>query len=71
MENRNRIIDILRYTRVYPLSTTIKLSLETKAKLDKAKIHPRETYEDVILRLLDSQPLKVERKVLYRRGEAK
>jgi len=30
----------------------IKLSLETQAKLDKAKIHPRETYEDVIKRLL-------------------
>ncbi len=32
--------------------TTIKISQETKRKLDKVKIHPRETYEDIIVRLL-------------------
>jgi len=32
--------------------TTIKIGKETKKKLDKIKIHPRETYEDIILRLL-------------------
>jgi len=32
--------------------TTIKLSYRTKRKLDKIKIHPRETYEDVIIRLI-------------------
>ena len=32
--------------------TTIKVSEETKQKLGKIKIHPRETYEDVILKLL-------------------
>ena len=32
--------------------TTIKISQETKQKLDKIKIHPRETYEDIIVRLL-------------------
>lgn len=37
--------------------TSIQLSVETKQRLDKAKIHPRETYEDVIKRLLN----KVER----------
>jgi len=35
--------------------TTIQLSVETKERLDKAKIHPRETYEDVIKRLLDKK----------------
>jgi len=32
--------------------TTIKISKIAKQKLDKVKIHPRETYEDVIIRLL-------------------
>jgi len=32
--------------------TTIKISQETKRKLDKVKIHPRETYEDIVVRLL-------------------
>lgn len=32
--------------------TTIKISQETKRKLDKIKIHPRETYQDIIVRLL-------------------
>jgi len=33
--------------------TTIQISSEIKAKLDKLKVHPREPYEDVIRRLLD------------------
>jgi len=33
--------------------TTIKVSESAKRKLDKIKLHPRETYEDVILRLLE------------------
>ncbi|MEM2560586.1 MAG: hypothetical protein QXH97_01950 [Candidatus Bathyarchaeia archaeon] len=32
----------------------IKVSEETKKKLDKLKIHFRETYEDVIKRLIES-----------------
>lgn len=32
--------------------TTIAISRETKLKLDKLKVHPREPYEDVIKRLL-------------------
>lgn len=32
--------------------TTIKLSKVLKQKLDEIKIHPRETYEEVIWRLL-------------------
>lgn len=32
--------------------TSIGLSEETKVKLDKLKVHPRETYEEVILRLI-------------------
>ena len=33
-------------------TTTIKISQLTKDKLDQAKVHHRETYEEVILRLL-------------------
>jgi predicted CopG family antitoxin len=33
--------------------TTIHVSKETKEKLDKLKIHPREPYEDVIKRLIE------------------
>ena len=35
--------------------TTIQISVETKEKLEKAKVHPRETYEDVIKRLLEGK----------------
>jgi len=33
--------------------TTIHISRETKGKLDKIKVHPREPYEDVIKRLIE------------------
>jgi len=33
--------------------TTIHISKETKEKLDKLKIHPREPVGDVVKRLLD------------------
>ena len=33
---------------------TIGISEETKLKMDKHKIHPRETYEDLILRLIEN-----------------
>lgn len=36
-------------------TTTIKISNITKEKLINAKIHPRETYEDVIIRLLEKE----------------
>jgi predicted CopG family antitoxin len=32
--------------------TTIAVSMETKEKLDRLKVHPREPYEDVIKRLI-------------------
>jgi predicted transcriptional regulator len=35
-------------------STTVWISPETKKRLKGMKRHPRETYEDVILRLIDS-----------------
>jgi len=38
--------------------TTIKLDKKTKEKLDKLKIHPRETYEQVILRLIEREVKK-------------
>ncbi|MDP3881363.1 MAG: hypothetical protein Q8Q31_00600 [Nanoarchaeota archaeon] len=33
--------------------TTIKLSKGTKNRLDNLKIHPRETYEEVLQRMLE------------------
>lgn len=35
--------------------TTIKISQLTKDKISRAKVHPRETYEEVILRLLSRE----------------
>jgi predicted CopG family antitoxin len=35
-----------------PATKTIKISEEIKTKLDEIKIHPRETYDDVIRRLV-------------------
>lgn len=35
--------------------TTIKISQLTKEKLDQVKVHHRETYEEVILRLLSQE----------------
>ena len=33
--------------------TTIQLQPETKARLDDVKVHPRETYDEALNRLLD------------------
>ena len=33
----------------------IKLSIEVKETLDELKIHPRETYDDIIRRLLNGK----------------
>ncbi len=35
------------------LDKTIKVTEETKLRLDKKKVHPREPYDDVIKRLID------------------
>jgi len=34
------------------MSSVIRISLKTKKILEELKIHPRETYEDVIRRLI-------------------
>ena len=36
------------------MDTTIKVSRETKEELDKLKIHQRETYDDVVRRLIEA-----------------
>jgi len=36
-----------------PATKTIKISEEMKTKLDEIKIHPRETYDDIIRRLVN------------------
>jgi predicted CopG family antitoxin len=36
-------------------SQTIRVNKETKDKLDLIKIHPRETYNDVITRLVENK----------------
>lgn len=33
--------------------TTIKVTHDVKSKLDSLKTHPRETYEDIIIRLIN------------------
>jgi len=44
--------------------TTVQLRLETKEKLDDLKLHPRETYDELIDRLADAayddEPLSAE-----------
>jgi predicted transcriptional regulator len=35
------------------MATTIQLQPKTKNRLDDLKVHPRETYDDVLNRLLD------------------
>ena len=44
--------------------TTVQLRPETKEKLDDLKLHPRETYDDLINRLADAayddEPLSAE-----------
>ena len=42
--------------------STIKISEETKKKLDSLKIHFRETYEDVIKRLIQFYEKSVKEK---------
>ena len=34
------------------VTTTIRIEGKTKEKMDKIKIHPRETYDDIINRLI-------------------
>jgi hypothetical protein len=51
-------------------TTTIKLTTETKRKLEELRKHPRETYEEVIRRLLPKRkplPEMLERAVSYLR----
>jgi len=38
------------------METNIRLDNSVKKKLDSIKIHPRESYSDVIARMLDSSP---------------
>jgi hypothetical protein len=33
-------------------TTTIRIKLKTKKRLDLVKLHPRETYDDIIKRLI-------------------
>ena len=37
--------------------TSIQISMETKKKLDQKKIHPRESYESVIIRILENDEI--------------
>jgi predicted transcriptional regulator len=47
------------------MATTIQIDEKLKARLDDLKIHPRETYNDLIIRLLGvSSPETVDRESL-------
>jgi hypothetical protein len=37
---------------------TIAISQKTKDKMNSIKVHPRETYEDIIIRLLEAHKKK-------------
>ena len=54
-------------------TTTVQLRSETKAKLDDLKIHPRETYDELISRLADAayddEPLSKDEIEAIRRSE--
>ena len=54
-------------------TTTVQLRSVTKAKLDDLKIHPRETYDELISRLADGayddEPLSKEEIEAIRRSE--
>jgi hypothetical protein len=39
--------------KVIVTDTSIAISTQTKKRLEFIKIHPRETFEDVLIRLLD------------------
>jgi hypothetical protein len=53
-ESKSIYTDILWYTKMEPKRsiTTIKLDKQTKARLDKLKIHKRETYDDILQEIL-------------------
>jgi len=40
------------------MTTTIQLGEETKKALDVLKVHPRETYDDVLKRLIEHEKLE-------------
>ena len=47
-------IYIKRFHHLYPVAaTTIQLSKEIKKTLESMKLHPRETYEEVLERILE------------------
>ena len=37
------------------MTTTIRISIETKDKLEKLKIHPNQSYSEVILKLINQK----------------
>ncbi len=46
------------------METTIRLNNGVKNKLDKLKVHPRETYNDVIARIIANPNAKVDEESL-------
>jgi len=44
--------------------TTIRLKKDTKKKLRKFEIHPRETDEDIVLRLMEKEEKKNAKKII-------
>jgi hypothetical protein len=63
-------VHILQYMAAV---TTVRMKAETKAILDDLKIHPRETYDDVVRRLAglayDEEPLTSEELDAIRESE--
>lgn len=59
----NQKIYIGLYIQIYMDITTIRLKKDTKKKLRKFEIHPREIDEDIILRLMKEVKEKNEKSI--------
>ncbi len=45
------------------MPTTVQVSKETKRRLEEEKIHPRETYDEVIQELLNEHEMNLKKKI--------
>ncbi|MDY6789092.1 MAG: antitoxin VapB family protein [Candidatus Nanohaloarchaea archaeon] len=45
------------------MTTTVQVSDETQKRLEEAKDHPRETFDEVIIELLDEREARLKKKI--------
>ena len=65
VKRKKEIYTKLHYSKmiIMPTNHTIAVSLETRDRMNAAKIHGRETFDDLINRLLDLLPKLSKQKV--------